>query len=279
MKPPAPYFGGKQRIAERIVAKLPAHEHYVEPFAGGLSVLLAKAPSPLETVNDLDGDLMTFWRVLRDHPEEFIAKCALTPHSRAEHASSRDRDGMDDMERARRVWVALTQGRGGQLQRTGWRYYVKPAGTSIGMPGYLAGYVNRMPAAAARLAHVSLECRPAHDVIEQYGADPDTLLYVDPPYLGGTRGTSNSYRHEMKSEQDHRDLAAGLDACVATVILSGYPDPLYDELYGGWHTLDIDAWTGQGNHSRQSARGARTERLWSNRPLSDSLSLDFGELA
>jgi DNA adenine methylase len=68
MRPPITYFGGKILLADRIVATFPAHGHYVEPFCGSLSVLLAKAPSPHETVNDLDGDLMTFWRVLRDQP-------------------------------------------------------------------------------------------------------------------------------------------------------------------------------------------------------------------
>lgn len=84
LAPPMAYFGGKQRIAERIVALFPPHRHYVEPYAGSLSVLLAKAPAKLETVNDLDGDLVTFWRMLRDRPDELIRVCALTPHSRAE---------------------------------------------------------------------------------------------------------------------------------------------------------------------------------------------------
>ncbi|PZQ45669.1 MAG: DNA methyltransferase, partial [Phenylobacterium zucineum] len=119
-----PYFGGKQRIADRIVDMFPPHGHYVEPFAGGLSVLFAKPPARLETVNDLDGDIVNFWRVLREQPEDLIRACALTPHSRAEHASSRDRECLDDLERARRVWVGLTQGRSGQLMRTGWRNYI-----------------------------------------------------------------------------------------------------------------------------------------------------------
>ncbi len=70
--PPMAYFGGKTRLAARIVELLPPHEHYVEPFAGSLAVLLAKPLSRMETVNDLDGDIMTFWRVLRDRPEELI---------------------------------------------------------------------------------------------------------------------------------------------------------------------------------------------------------------
>ena len=82
LKSPVPYFGSKQRIAHWITSLLPDHDHYVEPFAGSLSVLLAKAPSRRETVNDLDAELMTFWRVLRDQPAELLRACMLTPHSR-----------------------------------------------------------------------------------------------------------------------------------------------------------------------------------------------------
>lgn len=85
MKPPFAYYGGKTRIADQITALLPPHKHYVEPFAGSLAVLLAKTPSRMETVNDLDNRLMTFWRVLRERPDELIRVCALTPHSRVEY--------------------------------------------------------------------------------------------------------------------------------------------------------------------------------------------------
>lgn len=279
MKPPFPYFGGKQRIADQIVALFPEHSHYVEPYCGGLSVLLAKRPSPLETVNDLDGDIVAFWRVLRDQPDELERVAALTPHSREESVLARDREGVDDLERARRVWVALTQRRGGQLQRTGWRYNIDPKGTSLALPKYLSGYVGRIAPAAERLRDVSLECRPALEVIDAYGRFEGTLLYVDPPYLGEVRGgakATNAYRHEMKAEADHRELAEALHSCTATVILSGYPSSLYDHLYTDWHQVHIDAYTGQGNGD--AAAAARDEVLWSNRPLIDESAhptLDF----
>lgn len=276
--PPVPYFGGKQRIAQRIADLLPAHRHYVEPFCGGLSVLAAKVPSPLETVNDLDGDVVLFWRILRDRPLDLARACALTPHSRAEHAAAHERDDLDDLERARRVWVKLTQGRAGQLTRTGWRYYIDPAGTSLGMPGYLDGYVERMAGMAARLHNVSLECRPALEVIAAYGANADTLLYVDPPYLGEARpGATNGYRFEMKAPAEHIELAEHLAECQAAVVLSGYASQLYADLYAGWHRLDLPTWTGQGNQGPRT--GARVEVLWSNRPLDTHPTLDFGGAA
>lgn len=262
MKPPIAYYGAKVTIGEQIASLLPPHQHYVEPFAGSLAVLFAKKPSRMETVNDLDGDLMTFWRVLRDQPTDLERVCALTPHSRAEHdaAYAPGLEVCGDLERARRVWVRLTQGRAGTLRRTGWRYYVNPSGSSASMPGYLSGYVERMAAAAERLSRVSLEARPALELIEAYGQHPDVLLYVDPPYLGSTR--ARNYRHEMASDAEHCELAAALEACRATVVLSGYDSPLYLEAYDGWHRHEIRTMTGQANDWQR-----RTEVLWCNRPF------------
>lgn len=267
MKSPVPYFGSKQRIADWIVDLLPDHSHYVEPFAGGLSVLLAKEPSKLETVSDLDGDLMTFWQVLRDRAAELIRACALTPHSRAEHDDAYEPTPGDDLETARRVWVRLTQGRGGTLRRTGWRQYIDPAGTATSLPGCLDGYVDRLAAAAERLHAVSLEALPALELIARYGRHDGTLLYVDPPYLGTTRTFAN-YRHEMRGEEQHRELAAALADCRATVVLSGYHSPLYDELYEGWHRFETAARADNAKTTR-----ARTEVLWANRPLGDRIDL------
>lgn len=265
-KPPFAYYGGKTRLAGDIAALLPAHQHYVEPFAGSLAVLLAKMPSAMETVNDIDCDLMTFWRVLRDQPDDLARLAAFTPHARAEHQAAYDLN-VTDLERARRVWVLLTQGRAGTLRNTGWRFYRNPAGSSYGMPDYLAAYVDRIPPAAGRLARVSLECRDALEVIRDYGQHPDVLLYCDPPYLATTRNSTN-YRHELAGANDHRQLADALHECRASVVLSGYPSPLYAELYDGWHRAELAAWTGNGiRNGATKADGDRTEVLWSNRPL------------
>lgn len=265
MRPPIPYFGGKMQVGQLIADLLPPHRHYVEPYCGSLAVLLAKPPSEHETVNDLDCRLMTFWRVLRDRPEQLARVCALTPHSRAEYTAALPLDATDELELARQVFVRLTQGRAGVLRKSGsgWRYFIKPDVTS--MPDTLLSYLDRIMRAAERLQHVSLECVPALDIIAKYGADPNVLLYVDPPYLGETRPRSrNGYEHEMRGEADHRELAEALHACKAAVIISGYPSDLYDrDLYAGWdrHTLTAD--------------GSRAEVVWSNRPLGRQLALDL----
>lgn len=272
MKPPMAYYGGKTTIADQIAGLFPEHAHYVEPFAGSLAVLLAKPPSRMETVNDLDQDLMVFWRILRDQPDDLARVCALTPHSRAEHeASFGDLTGLDDLERARRVWVRIAQGRTGTLRKTGWRHYVDPTSSSASMPRYLAGYIDRLAPAAERLARVSLECRPALDLIATYGRHRNTLLYVDPPYLGATR--DRNYRHEMTGEREHRELAEALHDVRAAVVLSGYASDLYDnDLYADWYRLALSSGTSQGG-----TWTTRTEVIWSNRPLAGLPEmLDFG---
>lgn len=268
MKPPITYFGGKVTLAPQIAALLPPHSHYVEPYCGSLAVLLAKTPAAHETVNDLDRDLMTFWQVVRDQRAAFEEACALTPHSAAEHAESYHlEEGLTDLERARRVWVQLTQGRGGVRSTTGWRHYEKPCG-STAMPDYQRGYVTRLGPAAERLMSVSLECRPALEVIESYGQHSEVLLFVDPTYLGSTR-KSGGYVHEMKDEPRHRELAKALHDCEASVVLCGYPSDLHDlDLYAGWNRYTFDASTGQGG-----TWANRTEVLWSNRRLGHQLDL------
>lgn len=273
VKPPFAYYGGKMTLAQAIVDLLPPHEHYVEPFAGSLAVLLAKPPARMETVNDLDADLMTFWRVLRDRPDELTAAAALTPHGRGEFEASRDLDVPEDLERARRVWVLLTQSRSSTLRLTGWRHYQDPAGSSASFPRYLQGYVERMPPAALRLRGVTLGCRDALDVIRDYGRHDDVLMYVDPPYLRSSRN-STGYRHEMGKPGEHEALAEVLTASKAAVVLSGYASPLYEDLYAGWDVARLDAWTGNG----ATGSSERTEVLWSNRPLNREPDL-FGETA
>jgi DNA adenine methylase len=272
VKPPFTYFGGKTRIAEKIAELLPAHEHYVEPFAGSLAVLLAKRPSRAETVNDLSGDIVHFWKTLRDQPDDLEVACALTPHSREEHQLSYE--PAEGLERARRTWVRLTQGRAGQIrQRTGWRFREQPADHS--MTAYLQSYVSRLHPAAQRLAQVSIECRPAVDVIRSYGRHPGVLIYADPPYLDSTRthaGFGDVYVHEMRGDDGHRELADALRSARATVVLSGYDSPLYADLFDGWHRHEISATCGNSSTTR-----ARTEVLWSNRPFAQGSLFDDAE--
>lgn len=254
-----PYSGGKQSQAEAIVALFPDHDHYIEPFGGALSVLLAKPVSKIETVNDLNGDLMTFWRVLRDQPAELERICALTPHSRSEYLASRDLD-CDDLERARRVWVQLTQGRGSRLGvKTGWRFV---HGTNrMALARYLDGYLERIAPAAERLRGVCLENRDALEVIKAFER-PGALFYIDPPYLSSVRH-GDQYAHEFGAEDQHEALLEAVATTPANVVLSGYDSPMYSDLLTDWNRVAFAATAMTGE--------ARTEVVWTNFEREDTL--------
>jgi DNA adenine methylase len=273
MKPPFGYFGAKTALSREIILSFPRHRHYVEVFAGSLAVLLAKPMSAAETVSDLDGALVNFWKVLRDRPEELIRACALTPHARAElRVVAREDDCPDDLERARRVWVQLSQGWAGVRNTTGWRYFVG-ASCARSMPQVLDGLVARMEACSARLRRVSLECLPAAEMVRRYGVAPDALIYADPPYLLNSHDgamDAGGYAVGMADELSHRELAAVLRESKAAVVLSGYAHPLYDEeLYPDWYRTELNTFSANAL-ARTPGRvldGRRTEVLWSNRQM------------
>jgi DNA adenine methylase len=262
MRSPIPYYGSKGLLAETIAGALDSipHKHYIEACAGGLSVLLAKRRVRAETVNDLDSRLQTFWRVLRDQPAELERVCSLTPHSRGERLLAQEfPEGLDELEVARRVYVALTQGRHGSLNKTGWRYDASP--DSHPYPVRMQRFAGRLAPAAARVANVSLECRPAVEIVGAYGKGRHNLIYVDPPYPLAAR--ARNYALEM-SDADHRELSEACLGAAAAVVVSGYPGGVWDDTLGGWYRYELPAVTRQG----KAEYGAdRVEVLWANRPL------------
>lgn len=274
LKPPFEYYGGKAHLAPKIAALLPPHDHYVEPFAGGLSVLLAKEPSHAETVNDLDGDLVTFWRVLRDQPEELERVCALTPHSVDELVRATDRSGEPDLEVARRVFVVLTQGRRHSLKArgaSGWRRRVSVAAIAP-VPERLGGQAARISAVAERMIGVSLENDDAINIIRRYGREPSVCIYADPPYLGETRCKAGGYGIDQMGEEFHREFAAACKEAKSSVVISGYDSALYAELFAGWERIDMSTRPTQ-------SQGRKMEVLWSNRPFAAQTAFDFGGVA
>jgi DNA adenine methylase len=251
------YYGGKARLAPWIVAHLPPHVCYVEPFGGAASVLLRKPPARCEVYNDLDGDVVGFFRVLRERPDDLLRAITLTPFARAEVdlACAAAPDGLDEVERARRVYVRAWQGRHGLPARgkLGWRFERAAAGSPTAVAQWTD--LERLKAVAARLRSVQLECDDALRVIARFDG-PDTVTYADPPYPASTRGVrwaTTAYAHEL-TDADHRRLATVLHALRGMAVVSGYPGPLYRELYGDWPAVARTART----HGPRAA----TEVLW-----------------
>jgi DNA adenine methylase len=252
------WHGGKWLLAPWIISLMPAHRIYVEPYGGAGSVLLRKARTYAEVWNDLDGDLVNLFRVVRERGEELVRVLELTPFAREEfdaaHVASEE-----PLERARQTVIRAFMGFGSNavVIRSGFRANSNKSGTT---PAHdWCGYPNALKVVVERLRGVILENREAAEVMATHDS-PETLHYVDPPYVHTTRmmGTGTAqcgYRHEMSDEQ-HRELAAVLHSLKGMVLLSGYQCPLYEELYGDWRKATKSA----------LADGARkrTEVVWLN---------------
>lgn len=284
MRPPFTYYGSKGRLAPWIVSLLPEHRLYFEPFCGSAAVLFAKAPSQHEVLNDVSTALTTFFRALRDQPEDLRRVLALTPYARDEYlAADLNEPGLDDLELARRFFVRTTQsfngGGTGPAHRVSWANGMRSSGGSRARG--VCQIVDGLDLVAARLRGVIVENRSYEHLLELYDGE-SSVFYVDPPYLGSTRTSldpekrrGRDYLHDLTTDDQHRDLAERLHACKAAVLLSGYHSPLYDELYGDWCTTEVVVQRPSANRRGHSAAPA-TEVIWSNRDLAAQVVMDFG---
>jgi DNA adenine methylase len=255
------WYGGKFSHLAWLLPLLPTCHHYCEPFAGSGAVLLNREPSPVETYNDIDGDVVNFFRVLRDQPDELTRGLAMTPFSREEFYGALHVHASEvPLERARKFYIRARQARSGLAQTaTLGRWANCKNTTRAGMSGvvsrWLGGSIG-LQDIAERLLPVQIENRPALECIELYDAG-ETLFYCDPPYLHETRGDSKAYGFEMH-EKDHRQLARTLKKSRGKVALSGYRHPLMDELFHGWRRFDAD------EKNCHSIKKLRQECLWMN---------------
>jgi DNA adenine methylase len=272
MKPPFPYYGSKGRLASRIVDLMPRHRVYVEPFAGSAAVLFAKAPAPVEIINDLDHNVITFFRVLRTREAEFARALRLTPYSREEYAAADLTDEtIDDLERARRFFIRATQGHNaaGSGGRAGWSNGIRARHTDATATSNL---VDRLYSLADRLRTVVVEHRDATELIAAHDA-PDTVFYLDPPYLADTRRSGRDYAQEADSATFHSALADILRSVRGTVLLSGYPSALYDRLYADWDRIEVSVHRATTNTRGRTGVERGTEVVWCNQSLGRQVSL------
>jgi len=259
---PVTWHGGKSKLAAKIVSFFPEHHQtYVEPFGGSAAVLLAKQPSKVEVYNDLNGQLVNLFQVLRDRSLYRRLRRALdrTRYSRAEFLLSRERSD-DPVESARRFIVRQRQSRGGLGER--WSYCVGDSrgGMSSAVARWQTG-LDQLPAVHDRFRHIQIESEDWRKILTRYDGRK-TLFYLDPPYLPETR-TGGKYDHEM-DEGDHQELVARILAIRGMVVLSGYANGLYEPLEkDGWLRVDFNV-----PAYSSDRRTRRTECLW----LSPSLT-------
>lgn len=259
------WYGGKYSHLDWLLPLLPTDaNHYCEPFAGSAAVLLNRPAAPVETYNDVDGEVANFFRVLRDQTEELVKAIAFTPFSREEfhHAVTDYGPHLKPLERARRFFIRARQVRTGLAQTASIGRWANCKQTSrAGMAGVVSrwmGSVEQLPEIAERLLRVQIENRPALEVIKLYDNER-TLFYCDPPYPHATRGDSKAYAFEM-TDEEHEELAEWLHHVDARVAVSGYRCDLYDCLYGDWQRLDAPP------KRCHSVKKDRRECLWVNYP-------------
>lgn len=254
-RPALRYYGGKWRIAPWVISHFPPHHCYVEPFAGAGSVMFRKEPAPFEVMNDLDGNVVNFFRVLRERTEELKRAIEFTPFSR-EEATLAGEPTSDELELARRFYIRSWQTQHGApfLGNNGWRF-----GRRGGHDKRSAvddwNDTKRLPAIASRLKNVQIERDDALKTIVRFDTD-QTLFYCDPPYVASTRKdrwADNGYECEMTDEQ-HRQLAEVLQDIKGMAVVSGYSSALYEELYQGWRKVSIE--------NRTARNTLMTESIW-----------------
>lgn len=261
-RPALRYYGGKWAIAPKIIPLLPPCECYVEPFAGGASLLLhpARPHAPIEVYNDADEAVWTFFSVLRDGAkrQELIRALRWTPFHRLNAGLDLDDAEVGDVEIARRFYTRSWQTRGGVRDgRSGWRYRAAVNNRTMSAVDELRGHLRHLVAIGRRLRRVQIDCCDAVECMRRYDR-PTTLFYVDPPYLGSTRGTrwEKAYRADMTTAEEHVALLEAVLALRAMVVLSGYASALYDDALADWRRVELSARTDVG--------GEATEVLWIN---------------
>ncbi|VEI61614.1 DNA adenine methylase [Serratia rubidaea] len=266
------YHGSKFRLANWIINFFPQHKTYIEPYGGGAGVLLRKPRSYAEIYNDIDEDIVNFFKVIRDPllNTQLRNMCALTPYARSEFKSALT-ESSDPVERARKTAVRAMMGFGsaGATQKdNGFSIDAKRKYKTV--MDVWATYPDRLAVIGERFTGVLIENRPAIQVMLQHD-DVDTLHNVDPPYLPSTRDRNGNrrYRHEM-SEEDHVALLRSLRDLEGYVVLSGYDSDLYNDLLPEWYKSKTK--------SRISAgRGTKVniECVWLNPQCEEQLARDL----
>ena len=258
------WYGGKYSHLDWLLPLLPECHHYCEPFGGSAAVLLNRNPSPVETYNDIDGEVVNFFRILREQKDELLYSIGMTPFSREEFMTAIRTNGngknLSPLERARRFFIRARQVRTGLAQTASNGRWANCLNTSrAGMSGAVSrwlGSVEGLEYISTRLLRVQIENDKAINVIKRYDSSA-TLFYCDPPYPHESRGDSKAYSYEM-TNHDHIELSTVLLNVKGKVAVSGYDCDLMNKLYRGWKVHK------EKSKKAMSIKQDRQEILWTN---------------
>jgi DNA adenine methylase len=232
IRSPIRWVGGKSKLRKVILPMIPEHECYVEVFGGAGWVLFAKEPSRVEVLNDLDSELMNFFRVVKNAPDELINSFKWDLVSREEFNRLLSLDPVDltEIERAHRFYYLIMSSWGGELGSARFQTSVSDGGHGNRLFGALKTLERRIKPAHKRLQTVIIENLPWEECLDKYD-DPRTFFYLDPPYPGN----KCNYRYNMRSLEDHMRLAKRLNSAKSKWLLSTYDSGDIRKLFKGHH--------------------------------------------
>ncbi|MCP4149850.1 MAG: DNA adenine methylase [bacterium] len=263
--PPLKYFGSKWRIAPWIISHFPEHDHYIEPCGGGASVLLRKSESSLESYNDIDGDVVNLFRVIREQPEELIRLLDLTPWAEDEFKFCLQ-PCENRLERARRFLASnmMCIHGGNKEDMSSWRRTIGYRTIGDAPKKKRNKRIISIEGVTKRLKSVQIFNRSYDYFLSEKYDRESHLVYIDPPYLHETRRSSQKYAHEWDNSE-HEKLFELVKDMVSMVVISGYNCSLYRDMYegGGWIRHDKDA--------RINGGKTRVESIWINQACREKL--------
>lgn len=258
LKSPFGYYGGKQRLAKRIISLIPEHTTYIEPFFGGGAIFFGKEASKVEIINDTNHELINFYRVLKQDCIYLMKELSISLHSRLMHKHAKaimeNPELFSPIKRAWAVFIRATQGFSGILNSS-WGYDKTTNATTRNVKNKIASLTEDY---AIRLQNTQIECTDAIRIISSRNHD-DSFIYCDPPYFNSDCGHYDGY-----SKQDFENLLETLASVKGTFLLSSYPSPILKEYskVNGWYTIEIEM-----NVSVSKKGKRKVEVLTSNYPI------------
>lgn len=270
---PFKWVGGKSRLRKPIIDLLPPHTCYVEPFAGAAWVLFGKPPSDVEVINDLDQELITFFRIVKDKPEELIAsfEWELTSRAEFERLAELDPTQLTDVVRAHRFFYLIMAGWGGELNYPRFATSISDGGHGNRLIGALKTLRERIAPIHERLRTVIIENLDWRKCIDRYDTDR-TVMYVDPPYPGN----GCNYAHNMRDWESHHELAERLKRARCAWILSSYDIPEIRELFVDHVTITVQSASGMAIKRNRGGRVLNREVLITN--YQPRQTLQYGQI-
>ena len=257
------YPGSKWRIAEWIISFFPEHRSYLEPFLGSGAVLFNKPRSNIETVNDLDGNVVNLFEWIRKDPEKLAHEIYFIPYARQAYEEAFESETEDSLQKAVNFYIRLNMGHGFRTngEKVGWKNDVQGRERSYASQDWCR-IPEKIIEAAERLRGVQIECRPAAGLIRRFN-HPNVLIYADPPYILSTRH-GKQYRHEL-DDRGHNELLDVLLEHKGPVILSGYDNDLYNDRLKDWHREETTCYS--------QVCSKKREILWMNFEPQKQISL------